>query len=75
MPSTESPAMWADETRLLYEEWPEYIKKLESPYREYYPTSQSREDELFRNLVEVKTYLLNNPLCSILLEEQDLQCI
>ena len=75
MPSTDSPAMWANETRLLYEEEPEYIEELESPYREYYPTQQSRRDELFRTLVEVRNYLPYIPVWSILVEEQDLQCI
>ena len=68
MPITDSPAMWADETRQLYEEepLPQYIKELESPYRLYYPTNQSRRDEMFRTLVEVRNNLPYIPAWSIL---------
>ena len=66
MSITDSPAMWADETKQLYEEEPPYIEVLESPYRLYHPTNQSRRDEMFRTLVEVKNNLPYIPAWSIL---------
>ena len=54
--------MWAEATKELYgnESQLDYIDDLESPIQDFYPTRESKQNEMLRTLVEVNYCLINN---------------